>query len=369
MQVEIEVVELKNALNKILSVVDKKNSRPILTYTLFIANGQQFELISTDMEVSAKIVIPANVHSVGKFCVNGKNIFEIVKELPDGIATLSLDQTTLKLQCQDINYILVVYGSDDYPRLNFSTNENSFTLASDQILEIINRTSYAISTDETRLFFNGIFLQDVDSRLRSVATDGHRLALIESDLVDVHSEALVNGIIVPRKGIFELKKMAETDPENTINISIDESFLFANVNHRYYLSIRLIAREYPKYQAVIPSKTTYILNVDRNAFLNSVRRIKIMANEKTNQVRINLQENSMVLAANHPSFGHAAEKMNVEYSGKEIEIGFNAKYLIDTFQNLPEGEVVVEFNNEFLPFVVRSNNLSDFLGIIMPLKL
>lgn len=369
MQFKINTGPFRSALNKVLTVVDKKSTNPILTYTLIRAKDQFIELIATDLDISVKIILSANVEKNGVFCVNPKNLFEIVKELPDLEVSLNLEASILSLNCQDIHYSLVVSSSDEFPLLSFEKRSNEFELDSCVVYETLNRTSYAISTDETRPFLNGLFLQMQESKLRSVATDGHRLALFEVPFNDKQNTSLINGILVPKKGVYELKKLSEAYPNEKIKISIDESFLFISANNSYYLSIRLIGRDYPKYQAVIPNKITYSMTVDKEAFLDAVKRIKIMSNEKSHGVRVSLSKNEMVIAANHPSLGHAKEKLPISYDNKEFEIGFNAVYLIELFSNLPSGETTFEFNNEFSPVIVRSASLPDFLGIIMPLKL
>src|SRR5690606_25601908 len=258
---------------------------------------------------------------------------------------------------------------DEFPQLSFQNQSSEFRLKTKQIAHIINKTSHAISTDETRLYLNGIYLQLTDSKLRSVVIDGHRLALLDTSEFIGDNKFLVDGVIVPRKGISELKKIADTYPEDEVTISLDESFMFVNARNEYYLSIRLIAREYPKYQTVIPSKTINRFHIDRNAVLNAVKRIKILSNEKTNGVKLNIQPNELIISTNHPSLGQASETLPITYDGKPTEIGFNAKYLMENLSVLNESDVTFEFNNELSPVVVKADDLPEFLGIIMPLKL
>ncbi|MDO9181346.1 MAG: DNA polymerase III subunit beta [Bacteriovorax sp.] len=371
MIVKIAVTDLKDTLIKILSVVDKKNTRLILNFIQIKAFGNQLEMTATDLEVSAKVTTQCIVENPGTFCVNAKNIFDIVKELPDKELTIELLEGTnsLKLTCDNINFTLLIYTSEEFPHLQFGTTGNEFKLNSNQIIEIINKTSHAISNDETRLFLNGIFLQEVDGKLRTVATDGYRLSLVETELTNNKIEALINGIIIPKKGVLELKKIAETYPDKEISISVDESFIYLNANNSYLLAIRLIAKEYLKYQAVIPKKTTYFADIERSAFINAVRRIKIMANERSNGVKLILKENEMIVAANHPSLGEAQEKINIHYSGKEFEIGFNAKFLIDTLSIFGDEEIRMELNNELSPIAIKSSKNQNYLCIVMPLKL
>lgn len=370
MKLTIQSQILRDAINKVLSVVDKKNSRPILTNCLIKTHGQKLELIATDLEVSAKIILNANIEKDGTFCINSKNIADILRELPNDDLTLSVDNNNLlNLSCKNINYSLLIIGAEEFPQLSFQNQSSEFRLKTKQISHIINKTSHAISTDETRLYLNGIYLQMSDSKLRSVAIDGHRLALLDTHEFIGENKFLTDGVIIPRKGISELKKIADTYPDDDVVISLDDSFMFVNARNEYFLSIRLIAREYPKYQTVIPSKTTNRFLIDRNAVLNAVKRIKILSNEKTNGVKFNIHSNELVISTNHPALGQATETLPISYDGKSTEIGFNAKYLIESLSVLNESDVTFEFNNELSPVVIKADDLPEFLGIIMPLKL
>ena len=370
MEFKISTDALKEGLNRILSVVDKRNSRPILTYTQIRLSPGKMELVATDLEVSAKVILNGDISESTQFCINAKNLFDILRELPSGEITGKIEENkqTLQIFFGDIHYSLLVYPANDFPHLIFGTSSNVFSLTSEQLSEIISKTSHAISTDDTRLFLNGIFLQEIEEKLRAVATDGHRLSLLETDLENATIDNLSNGIIIPRKGVFELKRLTDSFPKTQINISVDESFIYAAAGEENYISVRLIAREYPKYQAVIPNKTQFAMRVDRNIFLDAVRRVKIMSNEKSHGVRVALTQDEMTISAQHPSLGDATEKLSIEYDGKELEIGFNAKYILETLTNIDEGEVTLELNNEVSPVLI-AENLPNYLGIIMPLKL
>lgn len=370
MEFNVITSNLREAIGKVISVVDKKNTRPILTYTKIILSSNQIEILATDLEVSAKIKIDTNSQSQGEFCVNAKNLYDILQVLPEGEIQFKLnDDNNLDIHLNEIHYKLLVYKSEDFPHLTFENIENQFQLKAEKLLEIIQKTSYAISNDETRLYLNGIYFQDIEGKLRAVATDGHRLALLNTEVTTNFSENLINGIIIPKKGINELKKIAETYHQDEIKISVDESFMFVNAQDKYFLSIRLIAREYPKYQAVIPNKTTYCVRIEKEVFLNAAKRIKIMSNEKSNGVRVKLDASKMTLSANHPSLGNAFETISTEYDGNEMEIGFNAKYLIEALNIIQDTEVILEINNELSPVIIRADKMPNYLSIIMPLKL
>lgn len=371
MKLEVEIAKIREAVNSVLSVIDKRNSRPILTQALISAKNNQLEISATDLEVSTKLMIDAKVEEEGTFCIKIKSLSDILRELPDGNVVFEIKSNTniLSLKKDEIDFNLVIFEPDDFPQLVFENSKNIFSITAGRLKQILNKTSYAISTDENRLFLNGLFIQNIDNILRAVATDGHRLSLIDTEMENVDKESLENGVIIPRKGILELKKIADRDNDTIVNMSLDDSFFYASVGNTHFLSVRLIAREYPKYQAVIPAKTVNKFSVNKKVFSDAVKRIRIMSNEKSNGVRIDLDTNEMVINSNHPTLGEAKEKIPVDYTGKQLSMGFNARYLIETLSVIEDDDIVVEFNNEISPIVVKPDSSSDYFGIIMPLKL
>lgn len=361
----------RDGINKILTVIDKKNSRPILTNCLINAKDNKIEIIATDLEVTSKVIINAIVENEGKFCINTKNLSDILRELPDHNLELNIDhsQNVLNLNCKKIKYSLLITNADDYPQVTFENSSKPLKIKSKDLIEIINKTSHAISTDETRVNLNGIYIQQLENKLRAVAIDGHRLALLDVNNFESTNPVLNDGVIIPKKGILEIKKLAEGYADSEFTIFLDESFIYISLEDECYLSVRLIAREYPKYQTVIPSKTSYTINLDRNALYDAVKRIRLLSNEKTNAVKFSITQTELKISADHPSLGHATETLPLDYSGQEMEIGFNAKYMLDSLNTLDVSEVSYEFNNELSPVIIRSNEAENFLGIVMPLKI
>ncbi len=372
MRIKIQVEEFRNGLNKILSVVDKKNLRPILSFTLVTTEENQLILNATDTEVAAKICLKALCSAGEKFCINAKNIFDILREFPNEMIDMELDHQNnqLKIFYQDIHFSILIYPADDYPALHFDLAANHFTLYGKQITQLIEKTSYSICNDETRPYLNGIFLQRFNQKLRAVATDGHRLSLFDCSFnTDQGSSILDTGVIVPRKGVTELKKIAENYLEDVITISVDDTFIVVQVAEEYYLAVRLVNREYPQYQVVIPKNSVYTVQADRNQLLNAVRRVKLMANEQTNGILMLLKKGEITIAANDPAMGEASEKLPVEYEGIDMEIGLNARFLIDILSTLEEGKITFELTNEISTVVIKSATNPDLLNIVMPLKL
>jgi len=372
MRIKIQVEEFRNGLNKILSVVDKKNLRPILSFTLVTTEENRLVLNATDTEVAARIYLKAECAAGEKFCINAKNIFDILREFPNELIDIELDHhnNQLKIFYQDIHFSILIYPAQDYPDLHFDFTSNAFTLYGKQITQLIEKTSYSICNDETRPYLNGIFLQRFNQKLRAVATDGHRLSLFDCPFAsDAAPTTLDNGVIVPRKGVTELKKIAENYLEDKITISVDDSFIFVQVAEEYYLAVRLVNREYPQYQVVIPKNSVYTVTADRNLLLNAVRRVKLMANEQTNGILMILKKGEITIAANDPAMGEASEKFAVEYEGVDMEIGLNARFLIDILSTLGEGPITFELTNEISTVVIKSASSPDLLNIVMPLKL
>jgi DNA polymerase-3 subunit beta len=370
MTLKIEVDILRNAINSLLTVVDKKQTRQILSYIHIKALPGQLHLEATDMEVASKIILQADVDNFGSFCVNAKNISDILREFPNQKVELNhvVEKNSLEIKSGNIFFSILVLDPKEYPQVHFDEVKNSFELDSSNLLDIIHKTSHAMSNDEARLYLNGIFFQQIDHQLRTVATDGYKLSLIDLDIDLQKNEALTNGVIVPKKGIYEFKKLCEENVGKRIKIFVNESYVFAMTTNQY-ISVRLIAKEYVRYQAVIPNKTTFSLAIDKNTFIDSVKRIKIMSNEKSNGIKVKLDTNQMIISANNPGLGDAEEKLIVNYSGKAMEIGFNARFLLDALAVLPSNEITLEINNELSPIVIKSANLPRYLGIIMPLKI
>ena len=371
MKLSIQVEHLSSALSKTLSVIDRKNPRVVLTYCLFTAEKNQIFLEATDLEVSARAASNANIEKDGQLCINPRSMFDLVKEMPNRTLYLETIQENnlLRLTNEQVDISLLTCSPEEFPRLSFSGNGHELEIKGKDLLTFINKTSYAIGHDETRIFLNGIFLQQINNRLRAVATNGYTFALIESEPLCHSHDVLSKGIIIPKKGVIELKKIAEQNSDINLKIFVDESFMYVNSEDHYHISIRLITREYPPYEDVIPKQTSYSMAVSREHLINAIRRIKVLANERSNAVKFSLSKNNVIVSANHPLLGEAAEKININYDGKNIDMGFNARYIIDSLSALEDDEAILRFNGELSPVIIESKKMQEFLGIVMPLKL
>ena len=371
MKLSIQAEHLKSAFSRILSVVDQKNSRPILTYCLLTAKDNSLCLEATDLEVSCKIIYEAEVLEDGKLCVNPKSLFDLFREMPNRPIHLETSQkdNLLKLSSGEIKVSLITCSSEDFPALSFVESEEEFELEGKNILNFIAKTSHAMSNDQTRIFLNGIFLQQTDSKLRVVATNGYTFALLDSKGPPSTYKTLLKGIIIPKKGVAELKKFVEQENNSKIKISVDESFIYVGIGNKDRLSIRLIARDYPPYKTVIPSKTLYSMTVSRDHLLSAIRRVKVLSNEKSNAIKLSMDKDKLSISASHPVLGEANEKLDIDYTGKCMSIGFNARYIMDSLSVFEDGDIIFKFNNNLSPVIIKSPKLQEFFSIVMPLKI
>ena len=363
--------DLKTALSRIISISDKKSNSSQSNECFFKVDANSIELMSTDNEVFAKVSLQGESNDNFSFCTNSKNLFDIIKELNEEHISFDFDQeeNSLRLSTNNSFYELLTYQNDHFNFCSFPNCISSITLSRFSLLQMLALTSYAVSNDETRIYLNGLFLQEVNNNLRMVATDGHRLSMLEKEFKGDSNDFLLNGVILPKKGIQELKRICESKDVENLELYIDDTFIYVKNNFDYELTIRQISRDYPKYQAVIPSKTKSSFSVQKDLLFEAVKRIKVMSNEKSNQIRLKLFRDKAELSANHPGLGKAKEVVPVNFEGDSLEIGFNAKYLIDALAALDTSDVTFELNNEISPIIIKEPNNPNYLGIITPLKL
>lgn len=378
MNILINSAELQYAIGKMLSVVEKGTPRPILSYAILEASkdGPSLRVSATDMEVAARVVVrKVQVLEGGGGCVNPKNLFDILREIPAGDIRIEMMGNILKIQKENMSYSFLTYETEDFPHLSFHHEPKSFSIRGENLQKIISKVSHAISLEEGRIHLGGIYLSEYEGKLRSVSTDGNRLAMLDLDLENFGPGSIAKeGIIVPRKGVFELKKMTEDHDNSNIKISSEKNVLYASAGNEYFVSVRLITRDYPRYHKVIPSDLPFNAFIDRDIFLNSVRRMRIMSNEKFNGVILKIDNHQIELSANDPSRGDAFEVVPIERKGKAmengefVEIGLNARYLIDSLTTIDDGDVSIKFSNDKVPFCLKSVQNEDYLSIIMPIE-
>ena len=332
MKLTIERAALLKSLAHVQSVVERRTTIPILSNVMMEAGEGALSLTATDMDIAIVEKVTAEVDQAGAVTAPAHTLYDIVRKLPEG-AQVALahggDGGRLTLNAGRSRFTLACLPASEFPMMAGGDLPHCFDLPAGELRALIDRTSFAISTEETRYYLNGIYLHVVDSDglsvLRAVATDGHRLARVEMPCPS--GAAGMPGVIVPRKAVAEVRKLIE-DTQETVSVALSDSkirFSFDDVE----LTSKLIDGAFPDYQRVVPEANDRIMEVDRRSFAEAVDRVSTISTEKSRAVKVDLKDGILVLSATSPENGTATEELEVNYKGTPIEIGFNARYLLD----------------------------------------
>lgn len=374
MDITISKAELSKALYMTQSIVEKRTTMPILANALLSATNNKLKISATDLEVTAVSEGTAEVHSKGSTTVNAKVFADIVRELPEGDVRLKVtDGERLEIVAGNSKLRIIGLSAEEFPSLPGVGFDAKGRIASEQLLEMINKTIHAVSLDETRFNLNGICFELVaDSKsknakqgLRMIATDGHRLAMITRPIGNLSFEG---SIIVPRKGLSELRKVLEGNDQE-LGIGVHEGFLILD-SRGTKVSIRLIDGEFPDYNQVIPKGKGVVATVETKELAQALKRVSLMVTDKAKCVRFDLNKDRMKISSSSPELGDASEEVGIVYKGEPLSIGFNAKYLLDFASSLGEDRrLCLELNGELGPGKFYLENDESYIGIVMPMRL
>jgi DNA polymerase III subunit beta len=369
----VEKKDLLNAVGKTQSIVERRNTMPALVNTLIEASDGGLRLFATDLEVSLTDAIPALVKTVGRAAVNAKNLFEIIKELPEGKIEIERKPNNwLRITQNRAQFNIVGVSPDEYPVFPTVGAQNFMKIDGSTLRDMIERTLYAVSTDETRYHLNGVYIEALndrgDGRFRMVATDGHRLSLIDRKISDQKPQGTVAGVIVPRKGLHEIRKLLESAQDQTVEMAI-EGVQIVIRHQSTVLMVRLIEGKYPQYQQLIPQTLKEKLLVQRDALVHSLKRVSLLSNVKSKSVTLSVSGGKMEITSNNPELGDAKEEIEVDFKGKDVRMAFNARYLQDVLTNMHEDVVQIEFNDSHLPVVIRPHQDESYTGVVMPMRI
>lgn len=368
MKIEIEKKDLLNLIGKTQNIVEKRNTMPILVNILLEAESDHLKVFATDLEVSLTDQVKGHVQQPGRVAVSAKKLFEITKELGDGpIRLVKKENNWLTIEQGRYRSQLVGVSSEEYPIFPTLNSQSFLKVEAPVLKEMIDKTIYSVSNDETRYHLNGVYFEiQNNSALRMVATDGHRLSLV-SKTVSSLSSAVNQGVIIPRKGLHEIKKIIEGLDE-TVEIAIEGSqFILRNAST--ILMIRLIEGKYPNYQQFIPSKLTQKVQINREAFLSSLKKVSMMANEKSKAVLLNLSNGKMEISSNNPELGEAKDEIEIQYSGQDIKVGFNARYIQDVLASINQEKIDFELNDQVSPGLMRPHDDPSYTCVVMPMRI
>ncbi|MFC3183007.1 DNA polymerase III subunit beta [Cypionkella sinensis] len=371
MKISIERATLLKALAQAQSVVERRNTIPILANVLIEAEGNTVSFRATDLDIEVVDRAPAMVERPGATTVSAVMLHEIIRKLPDGaLVALTEDAASgrLTIAAGKSTFSLATLPREDFPVMASSEYSSNFAAPAPVLRRLFDKAKFAISTEETRYYLNGVYMHvstgDVGAVLRCVATDGHRLARIDAPLPE--GAQGMPGVIVPRKTVNELKKLLDDDSAE-IAVSVSETKVrFATP--AITLTSKVIDGTFPDYTRVIPTGNTRRLEVDATEFAKAVDRVATVSSERSRAVKLALDEDRLILSVNAPDSGAAEEELAVAYGDERLEIGFNAKYLLEIASQVDRENAVFLFNSSGDPTLMREGNDMSAVYVVMPMR-
>lgn len=375
MNFEIHKKEFLKGLNLMQSVAGRKTTLPILSHILIEGEKNSIYLTGTDLETGIRQELTATIQQGGKASISAKKLYEIVRELPEEMIHIKKKENHwITLQCGKSIFNLAGLDPDEFP--SFPTYQDGyFSKVSTHLMkEIIEKTVFAASNEESRYHLNGVLFsqsqQGTKVVLRMVATDGHRLSLIDRENQAIRG--IEKGIIIPKKGVLEIKKiMGDQDGEEEIESYFDQTHGFFKMG-KSLMVIRLIDGEFPEYDQVIPKGNDKKIVMQKERIYGCLRRVSTMASERVEGIKLSLKRNSIELNSYHQDFGDAKEEVEVSYEGPPIEIGFNARFLMEALNVMDMDEVMMELKDEGSPGILKPLSTTEFsnqICIIMPMRI
>ncbi len=356
---------LLDELQILQGIVEKRNTMPILANVLMNVSASDIELVGTDLEVGLRTHIGAEIAKGGAITVNGKKIFEIVKSLPEGQPVeVELKDETLEIRAGESEFKVLCLAKEEYPQVPDAGFDKGIALPLQDVKDMIDRVFYAI-TQEQRYYLNGALLSLKNRQIELVSTDGHRLSYTKKALDGLKLDKDLS-VIVAKKTLNEIRKFED----ETVAFDLDENNLFFRVGARTLIS-RIIESKFPNYQAVIPKDNPHRLVMDRAALADAIRRVSLLSAERSKGIKFTLEKNRLRLFSSNPEIGEARDKMAVEYKGQDIEVGFNAQYLLDFLTAVGSEKVVFELKDENSAVLMRPDPEEGLTNIyvLMPMKI
>lgn len=366
MKATIERATLLKSLSHVQSVVERRNTIPILSNVLMDAREDgTLRLMATDLDLQVDETVPANVATAGATTVSAHTFFDIVRKLPEGSQVeLSAADGKMQVIAGRARFNLSTLPRDDFPVIAEGELPTRFELPAATLRQIIDKTKFAISSEETRYYLMGIFLHVADDMLKAAATDGHRLARVTVAKPD-GADGMPD-VIVPKKCVLELRKLLD-EVEGTVEVTLSATKIRFVLGHAV-LTSKLIDGSFPDYNRVIPTANDKLLKLDPASFKAGVDRVATIASEKTRAVKISLDRDRVTLSVTSPENGLATEELAADYSSDGLEIGFNARYLLDILGEIDGDTVEVHLADAAAPTLLRENDKSAALYVLMPMR-
>ncbi len=355
--------KLLEGLQTVQNVVSTRTTLPILSNVLIRAENGALHFTTNDLDVGMSCSVEAAIEKPGGTTIPARRLAGIVKELPSSEVSVEVDgKNVASISCGPSFFKMLCLPEDEFPALPKLEKAKAFTLQQKVLKDALRKTSYGISTDETRYVLNGILFSFKENKLTLVATDGRRLALVDIEAEFPRSNEV--DVVVPAKCITELQRLLGDEGE--VKLAIGENHVSFEAGGKLLVS-KLIEGNYPNYRQVIPQESRERITIERELFLNAVRRVALLSSEKSNSVKLNFSKNNLEITANTPDIGEAHESLAISYKGKDFSIAFNPGFLQDPLRNLTEEEVHLDVTDEMSPGVIKIN--TPFLYVLMPMRI
>lgn len=363
MQLTVTKEAILDGLQKVQAIVQSKTPLPVLSNVLLKAEKNKLTMTTTDLGVSVKTSVEAEVSKTGATTLPARKMFSIIRELPNQEIEIEVDDTDVAvIKCGASVFKLMGKSEDEFPGLPKFDSCKEYTLHQGEFRQMLQQTAYGASTDETRYVLNGVLLSFKDDKLVVVATDGRRLALVEKEIEfskDGEAE-----MILPSKTVNELVKTL--NDEGDLLIKATDSQIAFEFNDMLVVS-KLIEGTYPNYRQVIPAGSEHRVSIERELLLNAVRRVALMTSDQSNTIKLTFSKNNLEITTNTQELGEAKETISLKYDDKKVSIAFNPVYLMDPLRTLGADEVIFEFTDDLSPGVLKIN--VPFLYVLMPMRL
>ncbi len=365
MEFKIAKNEFLRGLRLAQGIADRKSTMPMLANVLLRTQGKnQLLVAATDLNVSLTAELKSTNSHEGGITLGAKNLYELIANAPGEEVTLKkADNNWAEIRSGKVAYRIVGMPDRDFPRVPDHREATYTTVESAVLREMIDRTLFSVCNDETRFHLNGVFFESDGSKARMVSTDGHRLSKVERTIAN--GPKLSAGVIIPKKGLLEMKKVLESGPSCKLAIKTPHLFL---VQEDIAIAVKLIDAQFPPYEQVIPKEHTKVITVDRGRFVDSLRRAQLMSSE-TRGVKLAATREGLTITSDNPDLGEVREELDAEYNGEPIAIGFNPKYVVELLGQMACDQITISLGNELDPGLIRPLSGDDYLGVVMPMRI
>jgi DNA polymerase-3 subunit beta len=365
MEFRIAKTEFLRGLRLAQGIADRKSTMPMLANVLLRTTGKnQILVAATDLNVSLTAELKSQNAAEGGITLGAKNLFELIANAPgDEISLKRADNHWAEIRSGKVTYRIVGMPDRDFPRVPDHREATYTTVESAVLREMIDRTLFSVCNDETRFHLNGVFFESDGSKARMVSTDGHRLSKVERTIAN--GPKLSAGIIIPKKGLLEMKKVLESGPSCKLAIKTPHLFL---VQEDIAIAVKLIDAQFPPYEQVIPKEHKKIITVDRSRFIDALRRAQLMSSE-TRGVKVAATKEGITITSDNPDLGEVREELDAEYKGDAIAIGFNPKYVVELLGQMASDQVTLALGGELDPGLLRPLGSDEYLGVVMPMRI